>query len=103
MGSEMLVSEPVAVMITPKRFMCRNIDRKTGRTRKNVHLYVAETLCSKAKIKPNPENGIREHDEVVWVPFSKVEGSKIHAYLIPGVMWAIDQYSKSRPARKIAT
>jgi 8-oxo-dGTP pyrophosphatase MutT (NUDIX family) len=91
-GSELLASEPVAVMISPERFMCRNIDKKTGRTRKNVHLYVAETINSRALIKPNPETGIKEHDEVVWVPFSKVSSSDIHPYLMLGVDWAIEKY-----------
>lgn len=95
-GSEMLASETVAVMLSPKRFMCRNIDKKTGRVRKNVHLYVAETMCPNARIKPNPESGIKEHDEVVWLPFKSVEGSNLHRYLVPGVMWAIDQYTRLR-------
>lgn len=94
MGSELLASETVAVMISPKRFICRNIDRKTGRIRKNVHLYAAETLCPNAKIKPNPESGVKEHDEVVWLPFSKIEESKLHRYLIPGALWAVEQYNK---------
>lgn len=92
MGSNMHPDEPLAVLISPRRFMCRNIDRKTGQVRKNVHLYVAETQSSRARIKPNPESGIKEHEEVVWVPFDRVSESKIHAYLKPGVMWAIDRY-----------
>ena len=83
-------------MISPDRFMCANIDRRTGKTRKNVHLYVAETLCPDAKIKPNPESGIKEHDEVAWIPFKKVAESQLHPYLMPGVTWAIDQYKKHR-------
>lgn len=96
MGALMMVSETVAVMISPDRFMCSNVDRRTGRVRKNVHLYVAETLCADAKIKPNPESGIKEHDEVAWVPFSKIPESQLHQYLIPGVLWAVEQYKRHR-------
>lgn len=92
MGSRMHPDEPLAVLISPRRFMCRNVDRRTGHVRKNVHLYVAETQSSRAKIKPNPESGIKEHDEIVWVPIDRVGESKIHAYLKPGVLWAIDRY-----------
>jgi 8-oxo-dGTP pyrophosphatase MutT (NUDIX family) len=91
-GAQLSGDIPVAALITARRFMCRNINRSTGRIRKNVHLYVAHTLCPHAKIKPNPETGIKEHEAVVWVPFDNVSNSKIHEYLKPGVLWAIDRY-----------
>ena len=100
-GAEMLASETIAVMLSPDRYMCRSIDRATGRVRKNVHLYVAETLCSDAKIKPNPENGIKEHDEVIWVPFSKVPECQLHRYLMPGVMWAMEKYRGVYPKQPV--
>jgi 8-oxo-dGTP pyrophosphatase MutT (NUDIX family) len=92
MGSQLSQDIPIAALITGRRFMCRNINKETGRVKKNVHLYVAHTHCPHAKIKPNPETGIREHDAIVWVPFDKVGASKIHNYLKPGVLWAIDRY-----------
>lgn len=100
-GSELLASETVAVMMSPDRYMCKSIDRNTGRTRKNVHLYVAETLCPDAKIKPNPESGVKEHDEVIWVPFSKVPECQLHRYLLPGVMWAMEKYRIVYPRVKV--
>ena len=100
-GSEMLLTEPVAVLISTDRFMCRSIDRSTGRVRKNVHLYVAQTLCPDAKIKPNPETGIKEHDEVIWTPFSKIPDCQLHRYLMPGVMWAMEKYRILHPRNQI--
>lgn len=91
-GSPLTRDIPIAALITGRRFMCRNVNRMTGRVKKNVHLYAAHTLCPNAKIKPNPETGIKEHDAIVWVPFDKVATSKIHGYLKPGVIWAIDRY-----------
>lgn len=95
------LSEKVAeaALLTMDRTICKILDKKTDAVKKYVHLYVAEAICPDAKIKPNPDNGIREHDAVVWVPFDKVPASPIHPYLMTGVIWAMEVYNRLK-ARK---
>lgn len=93
-GASLSPTVPEAALLTLERTICKNVDKKSGTVRKYVHLYVAETVCPDAKIKPNPENGIREHDAVVWVPFDKVPASPIHPYLMTGVIWAMEVYNR---------
>lgn len=93
-GSELMASIPVAALISDDSFKCINIDGKTGHVRKNVFLYAAETLYSgPIDIRPN-KDGIKEHDEAVWVPFDRIEQSRLHEYMKPGALWAIDLYKR---------
>ena len=96
MGSALDAGTQIAALLSDQSYTCSNISPKTGAVKKNVHLYAAETMCSRAVIKPNPDNGILEHDEVVWIPFGKVESSAIHPYLKPGVLWAMKIYMEAR-------
>jgi len=98
-GSTMSPDVPEAVLISTDRVLCKNIDKKTGAVRKYVHLYAAEAACPDARIKPNPESGIKEHDSVSWVPFDKVPAAKLHPYLLPGVIWAMESYNRKRARR----
>lgn len=94
MGSELMASIPVAALISDDNYKCSNVDIKTGRVKKDVFLYAADTLYSgPIDIRPN-KDGIREHEEAIWLPFDKVESSKLHAYMKPGVLWAMDQYKQ---------
>ena len=93
-GAPLSETVPEAALLTMERTLCKNVDKKSGVVRKYVHLYAAEAICPDAKIKPNPENGIREHDAVVWVPFDKVPASPIHPYLMTGVIWAMEVYNR---------
>ena len=94
-GAPLDPSTQVAALLSDENFVCSNVSAKTGAVKKNVYLYAAETACPRAQIKPNPENGILEHDEVVWIPFGKVESSAIHPYLKPGVIWAMRVYQET--------
>lgn len=91
-GSSLDQNTQVAALMSDSYYICSNINSKTGAVKKNVYLYAAETQCPRAVIKPNPDNGIMEHDEAVWIPFGKVESSAIHPYLIPGVVWAMSVF-----------
>jgi len=95
-GAPLDPATQVAALLSDVNFVCSNISSKTGAVKKNVYLYAAETQCPRAVIKPNPENGILEHDEVVWIPFGKVENSAIHPYLKPGVLWAMSIFQEAR-------
>jgi hypothetical protein len=95
-GAPLDPATQVAALLSDVNFVCSNISSKTGAVKKNVYLYAAETQCPRAVIKPNPENGILEHDEVVWIPFGKVENSAIHPYLKPGVLWAMRIFQEAR-------
>ena len=94
-GAPLDPTTQVAALLSDENFVCSNVSAKTGAIKKNVYLYAAETACPRAQIKPNPENGILEHDEVVWIPFGKVESSAIHPYLKPGVLWAMRVYQET--------
>ena len=89
-GSELMATSPIAALISYK---CENIDKKTGRIKKYVILYAADTLyAGPIEIVVNPESGIKEHDAAIWLPFDEVATSRIHSYMIPGVLWAMDLY-----------
>lgn len=87
-GSPLDPSAKIAALISTDYYTCSNLN-KSGEVKKNVHLFAAITECPDATIKMNPESQIYEHDEVVWIPAGKIESSRIHPYLKPGVMWAL--------------
>jgi 8-oxo-dGTP pyrophosphatase MutT (NUDIX family) len=92
-GSELMITEPIAALISNEKYECNNIDKKTGRIKKHVFLYAADTLYTgPITIVENPKSGIKEHDAAVWLPFDRVAESRIHKYMIPGVLWAMGVY-----------
>ena len=92
-GSELMATSPIAALISDEKYKCENIDKKTGRIKKYVILYAADTLyAGPIEIVVNPESGIKEHDAAIWLPFDEVATSRIHSYMIPGVLWAMDLY-----------
>ena len=95
-GSSLNSTTQIAALLTDQNFTCSNISPKTGAIKKNVFLYAAETQCARAHIKPNPDTGILEHDEVIWIPFNMVDNSAIHPYLKPGVLWAMRIFQETR-------
>jgi len=98
-GSDLMASIPVASLISDENYKCSNVDSKTGKVKKDVYLYAAETLyAGPIEIRPN-KDGIKEHDAAIWVPFDSVEKSRLHAYMKPGALWAMDLYS-SRVLRR---
>lgn len=70
----------------------QNIDKKTGKLKKNVYIFAGETKTETIVILPNPKSGILEHDKAVWVPIAKIQESRLHEYLKRGIDWALDQY-----------
>lgn len=92
-GSDLMASSPIAALISNEKYECRNFDKKTDRVKKRVFLYAADTLyAGPITIVENPKSGIKEHDAAIWLPFDEVVTSKIHKYMIPGVVWAMDLY-----------
>jgi len=78
-GSELMITEPIAALISNEKFECNNIAADT--------LYTGPIT-----IVENPKSGIKEHDAAVWLPFDRVAESRIHKYMIPGVLWAMGVY-----------
>ena len=68
--------------------VCRNYNRD-GSPKKDVYLFAAETECADFKIAVN-DQGIREHDDGIWVPIGDLEKVPVHNYLKPGIAWAIE-------------
>jgi len=92
-GSELMITEPIAALISNEKFECNNIDKKTRRIKKHVFLYAADTLyAGPITIVENPKTRIKEHDAAIWLPFDEVAKPGIHEYMKPGVRWAMDLY-----------
>lgn len=68
--------------------VCRNYNRD-GSPKKDVYLFAAETACADFKIGVN-DQGIREHDDGVWVPIGDLDKVPVHNYLKPGILWAVE-------------
>lgn len=52
----------------------------------NITFFIASTEDDPS-IKPNPESGILEHDEAIWLSHSQIKAN-CYKYLIPIVDWA---------------
>ena len=66
-----------------------DLDFKWGKQQTAIdHLtfFVAQTTQD-AYIPQNPESGIYEHDEAIWMSFKKIK-SKVHGFLSPVIDWA---------------
>ena len=82
-------------LLSGQHVTTQNIDKKTGKIKKNVYIFAGETKTETIVILPNPKSGVLEHDKAIWVPIDKIQESKIHEYLKSGVMWALQHYLKS--------
>lgn len=70
---------------------CLSHDRRTGKPRKIVHLFIAETKCPNAYIKKN-KDGIYEHQGFEWVPIDSLNEVGMFSYMLPALQKAIELY-----------
>jgi len=70
---------------------CLSYDKRSGKPRKIVHLFIAETLCPNAYIKKN-KDGIYEHQGFEWISVGDVKSAGVFSYLEPAIVKAIELY-----------
>ena len=55
--------------------------------KKDITLWLGETT-DEPVIRPNPENGILEHDFYKWISFDEVENVGFHPFFYSALKWA---------------
>lgn len=82
-------------LLSDQYMTTQNIDKKSGKVKKNVYIFAGETKTETIVILPNPKSGVLEHDKAIWVPIDKIQESRVHEYLKTGVLWALQLYLAS--------